>query len=134
MNAAPAARYFAIALRPAPAAETPTLRLRREKPDALPLPRARGTTPPPTACSALDERLLAILMAPLRATETPTQCFDRKERELGNAFFELTDAEAYPLYRRLITNFACDLVARKFAGLADERKQRLLTFLENHCC
>ena len=36
--------------------------------------------------------------------------------------------------RRLVINFTLDLVARRFAGLADERKERLLTFLETHCC
>ena len=139
MNVSPASRYFAVALRPA--AESPTLRLRRAesptprvRPEPLPLPRARGTTPPAAAHSAFDDRLLAILEAPLRATESPTQGFDRKERDLGNAFFQLTADEAEALRRRLIVNFACDLVARRFAGLAHDRKARLLTFLESHCC
>lgn len=122
MNASEA-RYHAIALRPA---ESPTLGLRPARHTTELLPRARGTLPP-TAHSALDDRLLAILDAPLRATETPTQGFDRKERELGNLFF------SHALYRRLVVNFACDLVARKFAGLADYRKQRLLVSLGTHC-
>lgn len=124
MNAA----YLAIA------AESPTLRLRPARETTQIMPRlARGTMPPAVAHCALDEQLLAILDAPLRATETPTQGFDRKERELGNLFFSLDEDDADALYRRLVVNFACDLVARKFAGLADYRKERLLVFLATHC-
>jgi hypothetical protein len=128
MNAIPDG--FEMALYPKSSAETPTLVLRQ---------RPAATTPPPAvrthvAHSSLDERLLEILDAPLRAIETPTQGFDRKERALGNLFGELSEDAAIALHRRLIVNFTCDLVARKFAGLAVERKQRLLAFLENHCC
>ncbi len=77
-----------------------------------------------------DTRLIAILDAPLAARETPTDGFSRKERDLGNAFAQLAIDEAAEMFDRLVTNYAGDALARKFNKLSEERRARLLDFLD----
>ncbi len=95
--------------------------------------RPAGTIPPACADAVLEARLLAILDLPLAAIETPTQGFDRKERALGNAFAELTAAEASGLLARFDINYTCDALARKFNKLTTERRDRLFGFLRLLC-
>ncbi len=120
MNAQP--QCSAITFRPVPR-DGSTLVLRR---------RPIATEPPPVitcADAVLEAKLLAILDAPLSARETPTAGFDRKERALGNAFAELTRAQAGALFDRLEINYTRDDLARKFHKLTDVRRDRLMTFL-----
>lgn len=120
------ASYHAIALHPvvpSATANTVVLGLRR---------RPAATEPPPIPDDALEvveARLLAILDAPLCARETPTAGFDRKECALGDAFAELTWAQARALLARLEVNYTCDPLARKFHTLNEERRERLMGFL-----
>jgi hypothetical protein len=79
---------------------------------------------------AIDAQLSAILDSPLYSHETPAQGFARKERDLGNAFIELSCEAAGDMLQRLALNFATDTLARKFGKLAIERRERLLDFLE----
>lgn len=91
-----------------------------------------GSVPPVVTQEIFEARLLAIFDSPITSIETPTQGFDRKERALGNAFAELTTAEARRLQRRLEISFASDVLARKFRALSEERQERLYAFL-SHC-
>jgi hypothetical protein len=77
----------------------------------------------------LDDRLLWILDAPPLPNEPPPAMFARKERELGNAFADLTADQAGRLHARLSLRLPADLVAMKFARLSAERRTRLLVFL-----
>jgi len=74
-------------------------------------------------------RYLSILEGPLHEGETATEWFARKERELGNAFAELSVADARLLDARLRLHFHGDPVADRFAQLGDDRQGRLLGFL-----
>lgn len=110
---------------PIPKPSAPTLVLRR---------KPKGTQPPATeqqlcADAVIEAKLLAILDSPIAAIETPTQGFDRKERAIGNVLAELSTREANALLSRLMINFTCDALARKFSKLAVERQGRLLDFL-----
>lgn len=138
-------QYFAIALRPVQADTSTTLVLRRRPAGTEPpipsratlvlRPRPAASEPPPVpqhATEVLEAKLLAILDSPIHARETPTQGFDRKERDLGNAFAELTRERADAVLERLIVNYTCDALARKFNKLSEERRERLLGFL-GHC-
>lgn len=78
----------------------------------------------------MDTKLIAILDAPLSARETPTQGFDRRERDLGNAFALLSIDQAAAMFDRLVVNYTGDVLARKFNRLSEERRARLLDFLD----
>lgn len=152
-------QYFAIALRPVPSESTTLVLRRRLAGTEPPVParetlvlrqRPMATEPPPVpsranllrttetppvparATEVLEAKLLAILDSPIHARETPTQGFDRKERDLGNAFAELTRDRADALLERLLVNYTCDVLARKFDKLSEERRERLIGFL-GHC-
>jgi len=106
-------------------------------PHALTAPGAGASDPTlvfhrrePTRDTTIDARLIAILDAPLASRETPAEGFARKERELGNAFARLDIDQVVAIYERLVVNYACDSLARKFARLTEERRERLLDFLE----
>ncbi len=79
---------------------------------------------------SIDARMLTILDAPLVSRETPGEGFARKERDLGNAFAQLSIEDAGAMLQRLSINYAGDPLARKFAKLAEERRERLLDFLD----
>lgn len=97
------------------------------------LPRLSSESGPTVACRSgpppLDDRLIWILDAPPNPGDAPVVHFARKERELGNAFADLTADQAGHLHARLTLRFGNDLVATKFARLSEERRTRLLAFL-----
>ena len=106
---------------------------------ALPRPVRPGTAPTTAAAapapalapahSAVDARLLAVLVAPGSAFETALACFERKERELTELFAELSAIESRALHLRLSHPRAGDALATRFSHLAVDRRVRLLTFL-----
>jgi hypothetical protein len=106
-------------------------------------PRSRGLTAPrrstaptvairratPAPPSTGDDKLIAILDAPLGTGETAYAGFHRKEHELGAMFASLSVLACRALHIRLANPKHGDELANKFARLTIERRSRLLNFL-----
>ena len=95
--------------------------------------------PPPRTCAAVvhtsttiaaahDARLLAILAQDL-SHEPAYVAFNRKEKQLGDAFAALSVFDQRALHARLSSARPGDLLGEKFNRLAPERRTRLLNFL-----
>jgi hypothetical protein len=106
-----------------------------------PPPRATlgSVAPPPRTCAAVvhtsttiaaahDARLLAILDQDL-SYEPAYVAFNKKEKQLGDAFAALPVFDQRALHGRLSSVRPGDLLAEKFNRLAPERRTRLLNFL-----
>lgn len=75
------------------------------------------------------QRLIELIVEPLRAGETFSAGYDRKECALGQRFAQLTVLQAWLLHRRLSCAVAGDPLAAAFGRLVVERRARLLVFL-----
>lgn len=98
------------------------------EPQALQLVSARAPQKP-TWSSSCDVALLAILEAPLRASETAAAGFARKELELRRVLGTLSVIESRSLQSRLSYPKSVDAVAQAFQRLTGERRARLLAFI-----
>ena len=83
----------------------------------------------PSISAATEQRLVAILVTPVLATETALVGNARKEREVAGVFAGLTVIEAWWLHKRLLSAAPGDALVVAFARLVTERRQRLLAFL-----
>ncbi|MEO8550280.1 MAG: hypothetical protein ABI678_09905 [Kofleriaceae bacterium] len=81
-----------------------------------------------TIAAARDARLLAILDQDL-GNEPAYVAFNKKEKQLGDAFAALPVFDQRALQVRLSSVRPGDLLAEKFNRLAPERRTRLLNFL-----
>jgi hypothetical protein len=88
---------------------------------------ARGPAAPRAETN--DERLMAILDAPLTRGETVMAGYARKERELGAVFAQLSVFESRTMHARLSNPKVGDELANKFVRLTSERRARLLAFV-----
>ncbi len=83
-----------------------------------------------TIAAAHDAKLLAILDADSSGEPTYV-AFARKERELGDAFAQLPIFDQRALAIRLEAARPGDMLAEKFHRLTPDRRQRLLSFLND---
>ena len=88
-------------------------------PRAVPLP---DTT-------VLDDRLIAILDAPLADRETIAVGYRNKEQALAAFFATLTILESRALHARLSDAKAGDVLVARFCRMTADRRGRLLDFL-----
>jgi hypothetical protein len=89
---------------------------------------SRPIATPPSILS-FDERVIALLLAPLMPGETARNGFDRKEREVGALFAQLPPADALKLSLRLRNASLPDPLITALQRLTADRRLRLIAFL-----
>ena len=113
------------------------LRLRLVPPNAPPRPAPEpapvAAIPAPVAPAAaplgIDERIVAILDAPVPEGVTISWAYREKEHELAAYFTTLTVTEARALHRRLTIPDPEDALAVRFSRLVVDRRARLVAVL-----
>lgn len=92
--------------------------------------RARTATPELRALDAeLEATLISTITRPLELGESHVSGNANKERALCALLAELEPVQAFDLGRRLDANRDHDLVAVAFRRLAQDRRQRVRSFL-----
>lgn len=80
---------------------------------------------------ALETEILSVMDRRPEPGERLEFAFRRKELELMAVFDRLTLADSHELHRRLTLMLADDPIARVFARLVPDRRQRLVAFLRD---